>query len=160
MILSHNSIISTSSSSKSFTSIWIWNKFTVVKSFQHYTQTQYRVSRAGWSREVWFSSNKYIGSHWSFIISFSLSLNKSDFVWYDGPHVDEHCSLNNPSLLQFKQIMDTQFMSFDATVNVTSFETLSACIFSWLEEYCKPQVWFTECIVWFYRTGRSCSKQH
>ena len=37
--------------------------------------------------------------------------------------------------------MDTQFLSFDATVNFTSFGSLSACIFSWLEEYCKPQVY-------------------
>ncbi|KAJ7375416.1 hypothetical protein OS493_002180 [Desmophyllum pertusum] len=39
----------------------------------------------------------------------------------------------------FRQIMETQFMSFNASVNVTNFEALSACIFSWLEEYCKPQ---------------------
>ena len=41
---------------------------------------------------------------------------------------------------QFRQIMETQFLSFNASVTVTNFETLSACIFSWLEEYCKPQV--------------------
>ncbi|CAH3158599.1 unnamed protein product, partial [Porites evermanni] len=40
----------------------------------------------------------------------------------------------------FRQIMETQFLSFNASVTVTNFETLSACIFSWLEEYCKPQV--------------------
>ena len=43
-------------------------------------------------------------------------------------------------LSQFRQIMETQFLSFNASVNVTNFEALSACIFSWLEEYCKPQV--------------------
>lgn len=43
-------------------------------------------------------------------------------------------------LSQFRQIMETQFISFNASVNVTNFEALSACIFSWLEEYCKPQV--------------------
>ena len=36
--------------------------------------------------------------------------------------------------------METQFLSFNASVTVTNFEALSACIFSWLEEYCKPQV--------------------
>ena len=36
--------------------------------------------------------------------------------------------------------MEQQFMTFNASVNVTNFEALSACIFSWLEEYCKPQV--------------------
>ncbi|KAM7448028.1 hypothetical protein ABFA07_003929 [Porites harrisoni] len=40
----------------------------------------------------------------------------------------------------FRQIMETQFLSFNASVTVTNFETLSACIFSWLEEYCKPQL--------------------
>ncbi|XP_068750652.1 max-like protein X [Montipora capricornis] len=39
----------------------------------------------------------------------------------------------------FRQIMETQFLSFNASVTVTNFEALSACIFSWLEEYCKPQ---------------------
>ena len=43
-------------------------------------------------------------------------------------------------IAQFRQIMETQFLSFNASVNVTNFEALSACIFSWLEEYCKPQV--------------------
>ena len=42
-------------------------------------------------------------------------------------------------LSQFLQIMETKFLSFNASVNVTNFEALSACIFSWLEEYCKPQ---------------------
>lgn len=39
----------------------------------------------------------------------------------------------------FRQIMESQFVTFNASVNVTNFEALSACIFSWLEEYCKPQ---------------------
>ena len=49
-------------------------------------------------------------------------------------------SLLSIFLSQFRQIMETQFLSFNASVNVTNFEALSACIFSWLEEYCKPQV--------------------
>jgi len=41
---------------------------------------------------------------------------------------------------QFQQIMDALFVSFDASISVTSFNELSGSVFSWLEEYCKPQV--------------------
>ena len=43
-------------------------------------------------------------------------------------------------LFQFKAIMDAQFQTFNAQISVASFAELSACVFSWLEEYCKPQV--------------------
>lgn len=36
--------------------------------------------------------------------------------------------------------MDAQFLSFNEAAYITSFETLSASIFKWLEEECKPQV--------------------
>lgn len=39
----------------------------------------------------------------------------------------------------FKAIMDAQFQTFNASISVASFAELSACVFSWLEEYCKPQ---------------------
>ncbi|XP_062893189.1 max-like protein X isoform X5 [Mobula hypostoma] len=39
----------------------------------------------------------------------------------------------------FQNIMDTLFQSFDACVPVTSFQELSACVFTWIEEHCKPQ---------------------
>ncbi|XP_076455995.1 max-like protein X [Babylonia areolata] len=39
----------------------------------------------------------------------------------------------------FKQIMDTLFQSFNSSISVANFAELSACVFSWLEEYCKPQ---------------------
>ncbi|XP_046331456.2 max-like protein X isoform X2 [Haliotis rufescens] len=39
----------------------------------------------------------------------------------------------------FQQIMDTLFQSFNASISVANFAELSACVFSWLEEYCKPQ---------------------
>jgi len=42
--------------------------------------------------------------------------------------------------LQFKQIMDSLFGTFNANISVANFAELSACVFSWLEEYCKPQV--------------------
>jgi len=42
--------------------------------------------------------------------------------------------------VQFQQIMDALFVSFDASISVASFNELSGSVFSWLEEYCKPQV--------------------
>ncbi|XP_071825822.1 max-like protein X [Apostichopus japonicus] len=39
----------------------------------------------------------------------------------------------------FKATMDSLFQTFNATISVASFTELSACVFSWLEEYCKPQ---------------------
>lgn len=39
----------------------------------------------------------------------------------------------------FKQIMDSLFGTFNANISVANFAELSACVFSWLEEYCKPQ---------------------
>lgn len=41
---------------------------------------------------------------------------------------------------QFQSIADQLFQSFNSSISVTSFDTLSSCIISWLEEYCKPQV--------------------
>lgn len=40
----------------------------------------------------------------------------------------------------FQSIMDSLFQSFSASVSVSSFQELSACVFSWIEEHCKPQV--------------------
>ncbi|KAM9474339.1 max-like protein X isoform 3-T8 [Salvelinus alpinus] len=39
----------------------------------------------------------------------------------------------------FQSIMDSLFQSFSRSVSVASFQELSACVFSWIEEYCKPQ---------------------
>jgi MAX-like protein X len=39
----------------------------------------------------------------------------------------------------FQQIMDQLFQSFNASISVGSFTELSRSVFSWLEEYCKPQ---------------------
>lgn len=36
--------------------------------------------------------------------------------------------------------MDSLFQSFSNSVSVGSFQELSACVFSWIEEHCKPQV--------------------
>lgn len=39
----------------------------------------------------------------------------------------------------FEAMCDSLFQSFDMNVSMTNFSELSACIFSWLEEHCKPQ---------------------
>ncbi|KAJ8344714.1 hypothetical protein SKAU_G00289070 [Synaphobranchus kaupii] len=39
----------------------------------------------------------------------------------------------------FQNIMDCLFQSFSTSVSVTSFQELSACVFSWIEEHCEPQ---------------------
>ncbi|XP_071942997.1 max-like protein X [Antedon mediterranea] len=48
--------------------------------------------------------------------------------------VSDHVKFN-----VFKAIMDAQFETFNQSISVASFAELSACVFSWLEEYCKPQ---------------------
>nr|XP_017204694.2 max-like protein X isoform X1 [Oryctolagus cuniculus] len=39
----------------------------------------------------------------------------------------------------FQGIMDSLFQSFNASISVASFQELSACVFNWIEEHCKPQ---------------------
>jgi len=39
----------------------------------------------------------------------------------------------------FQEVMDTLFQSFNASISVANFAELSGSVFSWLEEYCKPQ---------------------
>ena len=41
---------------------------------------------------------------------------------------------------KFRGIADQLFQSFNSSIDVTSFDTLSSCIINWLEECCKPQV--------------------
>ena len=38
----------------------------------------------------------------------------------------------------FQAISDSLFQSFDSSVKVTDFNEISACIFGWIEETCKP----------------------
>ncbi|XP_064397510.1 max-like protein X [Halichondria panicea] len=52
----------------------------------------------------------------------------------DNSNVPDHVKF-----LVFQSISDQLFQSFNSSISVTSFETLSACTISWLEEYCKPQ---------------------
>jgi len=39
----------------------------------------------------------------------------------------------------FQAIMDSLFQTFNHSISMTNFAELSGCVFSWLEEYCKPQ---------------------
>jgi len=39
----------------------------------------------------------------------------------------------------FRHTMDSLFQSFNTSISVANFAELSACVFSWLEEHCKPQ---------------------
>ncbi|XP_059086273.1 max-like protein X [Tigriopus californicus] len=40
----------------------------------------------------------------------------------------------------FQLLMDTLFQSFNDHVRMNTFSELSGCVFSWLEEHCKPQL--------------------
>ncbi|KAM4692428.1 max-like protein X isoform 1-T1 [Rhinophrynus dorsalis] len=39
----------------------------------------------------------------------------------------------------FQGVMDSLFHTFNASISVNNFQELSACVFSWIEEHCKPQ---------------------
>ncbi|KAG8446629.1 hypothetical protein GDO86_014182 [Hymenochirus boettgeri] len=39
----------------------------------------------------------------------------------------------------FQGVMDSLFQTFNASVSVSNFQELSACVFAWIEEHCKPQ---------------------
>jgi MAX-like protein X len=45
-----------------------------------------------------------------------------------------------PSLQVFQLLMDSLFRSFNDNVRMNNFSELSGCVFSWLEEQCKPQL--------------------
>ncbi|ESN99696.1 hypothetical protein HELRODRAFT_176457 [Helobdella robusta] len=45
---------------------------------------------------------------------------------------------NEEKFFVFQQLMDALFQSFDASVSVNGFEELSNCVFTWLEDQCKP----------------------
>uniref|UniRef100_A0A2K5CMK4 Max-like protein X n=1 Tax=Aotus nancymaae TaxID=37293 RepID=A0A2K5CMK4_AOTNA len=57
----------------------------------------------------------------------------------DNPHEGEDQVSDQVKFNVFQGIMDSLFQSFNASISVTSFQELSACVFSWIEEHCKPQ---------------------
>ena len=58
----------------------------------------------------------------------------------DNPHEGEDQVSDQVKFNVFQGIMDSLFQSFNACISVASFQELSACVFSWIEEHCKPQV--------------------
>ncbi|XP_060059448.1 max-like protein X isoform X4 [Erinaceus europaeus] len=57
----------------------------------------------------------------------------------DNPHEGEDQVSDELKFNVFQGIMDSLFQSFNASISVASFQELSACVFSWIEEHCKPQ---------------------
>ncbi|XP_027830298.1 max-like protein X isoform X5 [Ovis aries] len=57
----------------------------------------------------------------------------------DNPHEGEDQVSDQVKFNVFQGIMDSLFQSFNACISVASFQELSACVFSWIEEHCKPQ---------------------
>lgn len=58
----------------------------------------------------------------------------------DNPHEGEDQVSDQVKFNVFQGIMDSLFQSFNASISMASFQELSACVFSWIEEHCKPQV--------------------
>lgn len=58
----------------------------------------------------------------------------------DNPHEGEDQVSDQVKFNVFQGIMDSLFQSFNASISVASFQELSACVFSWIEEHCEPQV--------------------
>lgn len=59
----------------------------------------------------------------------------------DNPHEGEDQVSDQVKFNVFQGIMDSLFQSFNASISMANFQELSACVFSWIEEHCKPQVW-------------------
>ncbi|EPQ13640.1 Max-like protein X [Myotis brandtii] len=57
----------------------------------------------------------------------------------DNPHEGEDQVSDQVKFNVFQGIMDALFQSFNASISMASFQELSACVFSWIEEHCKPQ---------------------
>ncbi|XP_012933184.1 max-like protein X isoform X2 [Heterocephalus glaber] len=57
----------------------------------------------------------------------------------DNPHEGKDQVSDQVKFSVFQGIMDSLFQSFNASISVASFQELSACVFSWIEEHCKPQ---------------------
>ncbi|XP_008833534.1 max-like protein X isoform X3 [Nannospalax galili] len=58
----------------------------------------------------------------------------------DNPHEGEDQVSDQVKFNVFQGIMDSLFQSFNASISVASFQELSACVFSWIEEHCEPQI--------------------
>ncbi|XP_070585370.1 max-like protein X isoform X1 [Erythrolamprus reginae] len=70
-----------------------------------------------------------------------MKVNYEDIVkaHQDNPNEGKNQICDQVKFNVFQGIMDSLFQSFNASISVTSFQELSACVFSWIEEHCKPQ---------------------
>ena len=92
---------------------------------------------------------RWEGHFWEWFMEIANFCMKQIWNWALTSHIPEaHICIHNYTILpnpissseQFRGIADQLFASFNSSISVTSFDTLSSCIISWLEEYCKPQV--------------------
>jgi len=54
------------------------------------------------------------------------------------PQVPEDLVPDETKFQVFRMLMDTLFRSFNTQVSMNNFAELSGCVFSWIEEQCKP----------------------
>eukprot|EP00088_Acartia_fossae_P007033 TRINITY_DN13270_c0_g1_i1.p1 TRINITY_DN13270_c0_g1~~TRINITY_DN13270_c0_g1_i1.p1 ORF type:complete len:212 (-),score=46.04 TRINITY_DN13270_c0_g1_i1:175-810(-) len=54
------------------------------------------------------------------------------------PHIQEDIVPDELKFQVFQSLMDTLFQSFNTQVSMNNFAELSGCVFSWIEDYCKP----------------------
>ncbi|XP_053568475.1 max-like protein X [Bombina bombina] len=70
----------------------------------------------------------------------ALKIMKSNYE-QNNPHEGTDQVSDQVKFGVFQGIMDSLFQTFNASISVNSLKELSACVFSWMEEHCKPQVW-------------------
>lgn len=79
-----------------------------------------------------------------------IARTQSNTPTSDAPQVADHVKF-----MVFEGVADQLFQSFNSSISVTNFDTLSSCIISWLEEYCKPQTLRELVIINLKRTSSS-----
>lgn len=74
----------------------------------------------------------------------ALSIMKSNYEQIVKAHQSNPANANNQVSEQvkfevFQRIMEMLFLSFNKSISVASFQELSHCVISWVEEQCTPQ---------------------
>lgn len=77
---------------------------------------------------------------WTVIVSHNRNYEHIVKAHQNNPQQGEDQVSDQVKFNIFQSIMDSLFLSFSNSVSVSSFQELSACVFSWIEEHCKPQV--------------------
>jgi len=54
------------------------------------------------------------------------------------PHIQEDIVPDEVKFQVFQSLMDTLFQSFNTQVSMNNFAELSGCVFTWIEDQCKP----------------------